>query len=212
MADGFGTSPFILPNMFGSPGQAVENTLRRQERKEERDYDRQLRERDKQNQYRLFNIREIDQDTDFSKFRTGEERFDTYTQKELQNIKNKALAEYVSLPPEEAKYKIGKDMQDLVQWHGAVTANIGDVKEGLKELNRKFPNIDPMQAHDLAYLNLGRDYLEKDAGGNLVRRKPEIVNPKNYVAELFTPENFSQLNIYTSLFQKSIELIPKTSV
>lgn len=210
--DGFNTSPFVLPNMFQPPGQALENTLRRQEREKEFEYENQRREREKQNQYRLFNIREIDQDTEFSKFRTGKERFDTYTKKELENIKNKALVEYVSLPPEEAKYRLGKDMQDLVGWHNAVTANIEKVQEGLQALNKTMPNIDPQQAHELAYLNMANDYLEKDPSGRLVRKNPEIVQPKNYVQELFNPENLSQLKVDTSVFQKAIESIPKTSV
>lgn len=185
------------------------NTILQRQRFE---YEKQRREQERQNQYRLFNIREVDQDTDFSKFKTGEERFDTYTQRELQNIKNKALSEYINLPPEEAKYKLGRDMQDLVSWHSSVMGNIGNLKEGLQALNRSTPNIDAQQAHELAYLNMANDYLEKDQSGRIVRKKPELVTPKNYIQEIFKPENLTQLNIDTSPFQKAIESIPKTSV
>jgi hypothetical protein len=206
MANEYSSSPFILPSQWGAPGRSLDDLIESQ-------YQNRERQERKKEQYRLFNIRELDQDTDLSKFRTGREVFDKYTQKEIEKIKNKALSEYMSLPPEEAKYKIGQDMKNLVEWHNAVSSNISNIESGLNEFKKTYSGtVDMLGANDIAYSNLANDFLERDASGEFVRKSPAIVGQRNYVSELLNPENLNKLNVNTSVFQKAIEGIPKTMV
>lgn len=172
----------------------ISETLNENKRyQDEKDYRAQKEKEGKAQQNRLFNLREIDQDTDPTKFKTGEQRFDDYTQSELAKLKDKALSEYVNLDPVEAEYRLSKDMQGLIQWHGAAKANIEKVKTGLTDFNKTYPNINAQKAHERAFLELGNDFLEKDENGQIVRKDPSLVKPRDYVSELNTTDALSDM-------------------
>jgi len=173
--------------------------------KQEVDYRNQKEKEAKAQQNRLLNLREIDQDTDLAKFKTGEQRIDDYTQKELASIKNKALTEYVDLDPVEAEYKLSNDMQQLINWHGAVKSNIDKIKEGLSGFQKTYSNTNPQKAHELAYLELANDFLEKDANGSVIRRDPSLVKSRDYISDLNTTEKLSQIVDDVTPFSKYIQ-------
>jgi len=203
MLDVSGFKPDYRPNptLGNIANTIIENTRYKQER----DYRNQKEQQAKEQQNKLYNLREIDQDTDPTRFKTGEQRFDDYTQKELASIKNKALTEYVGLDPVEAEYKLSQDMKGLIGWHNAVKSNIENIKTGLLDFNKTYPNINTQKAHELSFLQLGNDYLEKDKDGNIVRKDPSLVKQRNYVAELNTPDNLTEIVEDVTPFAKYIQ-------
>lgn len=203
MLDVSGFKPSYNPNQSLIQ---IANTLQEDSRyKQERDYRNKKEQEAKAQQNKLYNLREIDQDTDPTKFKTGEQRFDDYTQKELSAIKNKALTEYINLDPVEAEYKLSKDMQGLIGWHNAVKSKIENTKTGLTDFNKTYPNINLQKAHDISFLEIGNDFLEKDKDGNIVRKEPSLVKERDYVSELNTPDRLSEIVEDVTPFAKYIQ-------
>jgi len=174
MLDVSGFKPDYRPNT--TLGNIANTIIENTRYKQERDYRNQKEQQAKEQQNKLYNLREIDQDTDPTRFKTGEQRFDDYTQKELASIKNKALTEYVGLDPVEAEYKLSQDMKGLIGWHNAVKSNIENIKTGLLDFNKTYPNINAQKAHELSFLQLGNDFLEKDKEGSIVRKDPSGID------------------------------------
>ncbi len=177
MLDVSGFKPDYRPNT--TLGNIANTIIENTRYKQERDYRNQKEQQAKEQQNKLYNLREIDQDTDPTRFKTGEQRFDDYTQKELASIKNKALTEYVGLDPVEAEYKLSQDMKGLIGWHNAVKSNIENIKTGLLDFNKTYPNINAQKAHELSFLQLGNDFLEKDKEGSILRNDPSLVKQRN---------------------------------
>lgn len=194
MADSgaLGSYAYVLPQSNVSLEEAMQSAINRKDEQarysEQRDYQRQQQQSQQDKANRLYNLKEIDADTDPSKYLTGEQKFDAYTQSDLAKIRDNALQNYVKLDPAEMEYRLTKDMQDLIQWHTAGKNVIKSASESLKEFNKTYPNVNATKAHDYVYGNMLNDFLETDPTGQVKRKSTELIKPRDYVADLNKPE------------------------
>ena len=106
MANGFGTSPFILPNMFDSPGNAFQQGLRDQERRAERKYEIDYRNQRNQeaDDWRKLNL--IQELSNVDKYQTGEAVADAIGNMKSQEILQKYTQLASTMSPAELQAKI----------------------------------------------------------------------------------------------------------
>jgi hypothetical protein len=182
---------FVLPE--GGAHQATQNLVNAQERKRHEQIaltqQEQRRQEAQQQQNKMYNLRQIDEDTDAKQFQTGEQAIDNYTQGQLKSIMDNALTKYVNLDPAEAKMRLHRDMSDLIGWHSAVKSQIGDVKNSLAEFNKTVPNADAVKAHDYVYNKLAQNVMQQDPNtGKWVRKPVDFIKPQDYTSELYNPD------------------------
>ena|GEM_PF-5545957 len=169
MASPGGYQNIILPNQYPSPGEVMDKWIGRNqqesqferelaERREERDYQRQQ-------QNRLYNLREIDSDTDVSKYKTGQQAIDDYTIGELKKIKDNALQKYINLDPAEMEYRLTQDMNGLISWHQSINDDYKKMQAGLQQFAKDNPNIDINKANDFTMDALGKKYMAATRNG-----------------------------------------------
>lgn len=200
------------PNLFPSPWEVLQSQLNRKDRREERDaalnersMERQQsmleRQERRQDSDRLYNLREIDADTDFSKYQTGEQAFDNYTNNELGKIKSNAISKYINLDPAEMEYRLSQDMRGLMGWHAAGKASIGNIKQTIADLNKTYPNLDLTKAHDYLFNQMSSDFLEQKEG-QIFRKDPMLIKQRDYSSQLQDPAVFGQFINDTTPFGK----------
>lgn len=191
--NGYNVSPVVLPSLMGTPGDALSQQIEYNQRN-------QLRQDEQQKQNRLFNLRQINDLTDFDKYKTGEQALDAYSQKELGGIFNNAATNYTNLDPAEMEFRLKHDMQGFINWHNAATSQSNDIKSNLADFNKTYPNADLEKAHQIAYTNFANDFIDPKTGQ---RRDPAFINmDRNYVGELHDPEVLSQITNDISPLQK----------
>lgn len=180
MADSNGFEGVKIESLFGSPGAALEKLIDR--RREDDQFTRQLEERKSERDYtrqqqdRLYNLREIDSDTDPSKYKTGQEAIDGYTIGELKNIKDKALQNYINLDPAEMEYRLTQDMSGLIGWNSAIKDDYNKMQKGLMQFSKDNPNTDINKAGDFAMDELGKKYMTQTPDGKYGRLPTEQIN------------------------------------
>lgn len=161
---------------------------------------RQERQQEQQKQNRLFNLREINTLTDFDQYKTGQGALDAYTHKELNNISNKAMTNYVNLDPSEMEFRVKNDMQDFINWHTAAQGKADQIKQQLQDFNKTYPNVDYEKAQQMAYTNMANDFVDPQTGQ---RKDPSMINmSKSYVSDLHDPEVLTQITNDISPLQK----------
>lgn len=212
MADGFGTSPFVLPNMFPAPGNVLQNEVTRRDRQSAIDAEFQQRSIGEQQKNELYNLNRIRQATDLSKYNDVEQHVDAISAKELQKIQEHALQNYTKLDPAQMEFLLSKDMQNFVGWHGAAKAASKQLNEGFKMYKDVNKNIDPKQAYDVATNEFLKDFIDFKNDGTVGYKDPTTLQPRDYMGVLDSPEVLAQLNVDTSSLQKALESIPKTPV
>lgn len=212
MAEGFGTSPFVLPNMFPAPGDVLQNEVVRRDRQAAIDADIQQRGANEQQRNELYNLNRIRQATDLSKYNDVEQHVDAISAKELQKIQEHALKNYTKLDPAQMEFLLSKDMQNFVGWHGAAKAASKQLNEGFKLYKEVNKNIDPKQAYDVATNEFLKDFIDFKNDGTVGYKDPMTLQPRDYMDVLDSPEVLAQLNVDTSPLQKALESIPKTPV
>ena len=167
MADGFGTSPFVLPQMFAPPGQALDNKLDRDFREKqynsEMDWRRQ-RQQESDDWRKLQLIQEL---TDIDKYQTGEAAADALGYEKSQEILQRYTAAAGSMTPAELQYKISQDI-------GKTTVGMQNMKDELKlsdEKIKQYKKIYP-SLNDVELTKIVRaDVIGRRINGN------EFANP-----------------------------------
>lgn len=142
MATGYNRSPFVLPQMFQPPGQALDNALDRQMRQDELNYRREYQQqKDKENdEWKKLNL--IQELTNIDKYNTGEAVADAIGHQKAQDIFGKYTALAGSLSPAELQYRIAQDI-------GKTTLGMQGMKDELvrsdaqiAQLQKLYPTID----------------------------------------------------------------------
>ena len=175
MANGFGTSPFVLPQMFAPPGQALENTLRRDERESERQYEinfrnQRLKEADDWKKLQL--IQEL---TNLDKYQTGEQAADAIGFQRAQDLFQKYTAAAGSMTPAELQYKISQDIGKTTLGMQTMKDELMQSDAAIKQLKSAYPSLNAealMREHR-------KDILNRRVSGNDFVN-PQIVEPSNF--------------------------------
>jgi hypothetical protein len=206
----------ILPNQSAPFGQLLQNEVAYQ-----REQDRYNQQLDQQNQYRqeqqiqqnrMSNLRSIDDVFDFKQYQTGEQAFDNYTMKELQAVKQKALTEYVNMNPVEMQYRLQQDMKPLIEWHTAGRGALTNMKKGLQDFNKTYPNIDLPSAENRMTREMFTDFFEVDDNGQPKRKPVEFIKQRDYTQSLQDPNVLGELVNDTSPFLKEIKSFPTSTI
>lgn len=204
-----GFQNIILPREFPTQGEVLDKMIGRNqqesqferslaERREERDYTRNQ-------QNRLYNLKEIDSDTDYTKFKTGQQAIDDYTIGQLKSIKDKALSQYINLDPAEMEYRLTQDMNDLVGWHTAIKDDYTKMQQGLQQFAKDNPNIDINKANDLAMNGLGKKYMAQGQSGFERLPAEKINHSSNPLDVLNNPSVLGELTNDVKPFQDYVQ-------
>jgi len=141
MAEGFNTSPFILPQMFQPPGQALEDNLRRQDRQAERQYEidyRNQRNKEADDWKKLQLIQEL---TDLDKYQTGEQAADAIGFRKAQEIMQKFTAQAGSMTPAELQYKISQEIGKTTIGMQAMKDELVQSESKIQQYKRMYPSL-----------------------------------------------------------------------
>lgn len=202
MANGFGTSPFILPNMFDKPGDALQAGINRMDREKQyqREWDyRMLKEKENDEWKKLQLIQEL---TDIDKYQTGEAVADALGHQKANELFTKYTALSPSLSPAELQYKIGQDIGSTTNAMRGIKDELVLADQAVKAKKALYPSLDagslvrdvrsdiigrrmtgggfanPMtvnpSAMNLDDLDFLSDYIDVNKG-----LKDAVVNPKN---------------------------------
>lgn len=139
---GFNQSPFVLPNMFAPPGQALENTLRRDERQAERQYDidfRNQRIKEADDWRKLQLIQEL---TNLDKYQTGEQTADAIGYNKSQELLQKYTALAGGMSPAELQYKISQDIQKTSAGLQSMKDELVMSDAAIKQIKTLYPSLD----------------------------------------------------------------------
>jgi len=204
MADS-GLQGIVLPNFFASPGQALAQATQLKERREERDYERGLRLQKEAEQNQITNLNQIDKATAFDQYKIGQQQLDNYTLKQLKDIKDDALANYVNRPPAEVQYLLNQKLSKLAQWDQSAKTAYGQLGITIQDLNKTYPNVNISKATGLLMNKFASDYLTEDKNGVITPTQP--INPTDYSQMLNDPNVLGSLTDDVSPFAKHIQEI-----
>ena len=210
--DGFGTSPFVLPNMFPAPGAVLQNEILRRDKQQENRLEAELKAKENQEKSQLYNLNRIRQATDLTKYDDVEQHVDAVSARELQKIQENALKNYTKLDPAQMEFLLNKDMSSFINWHTGAKQASKKINEDFKLFKDQYKNINPKQAYDVATNEFLKDFIDIGQSGELSYKDPVSIQPRDYVGLLETPEILGQLEVDTSPLQKALEAIPKTTV
>jgi hypothetical protein len=199
MANGFGTSPFVLPNMFQPPGQALERGLAMQERRNERQYDidfrnQRLKEAD---DWRKLNL--IQELTNLDKYQTGEAAADAIGNQKASEILQRYTSMAGSLSPAELQGKITEDMQKTIGGMQSLKSELATSDKDISSIKQLFPGINTAKL---------RQEHRKEILGRRLKNGTDFVNPLDVNPSSFQLNNPDFLSYFVDdpkkLFTDSI--------
>jgi len=200
--------PSTMPTYGETLQQGIQNTARQGQ-----EYLQLAQQKQKDDeQRRMQNLRLIGQDTDFDQYKTGEQHIDDYAIGELKKISDKALTEYINLPPEELQYRLMNDLNPLFKWHTAAQGEYAKLNNTLTDLNKTYPNTDFGKARELGNQAFVNSLMQQDQNGSMMRKNPESIQSFDYNGLFQKPEVLGQIVNDTSPFQQAIFGIPKEAV
>lgn len=169
MADaGFGTSPTVLPNMFGSPGRALEdygNTLERQNQwNYQRDY-RKQKDLEADQWRKLQLIQEL---TDLSKHKTGSDVADALGNHLMSGIFQKYTQGAATMSPVELQAGIQKEMGGILGGMDAAKNDLAEADKQLAVIKQTLPELN----HAQLYEDIRKDIITR-------RLKPDVSDFRN---------------------------------
>lgn len=197
MANTQGLENVILPSFFGAPGDALEKNISRNQ--QESQFSRDLQERSAERQYarqqqnRLYNLSQINKETDADQYKTGQDRLDDYVMGELTRLKNNAISNYVNLDPAEMEYRLNQDMGNLVRWDAATKTGYKNLEKTLADFSTQYPNTDSQKAKQILENQFLRDVGNVDEQGNFMRKNPNQIQFSDYGATLMNPKVGAEL-------------------
>lgn len=202
MAAGFGTSPFVLPQMFQPPGQALDNKLDRdfREKQTQAEWDWRKQRQQEQDDWRKLGL--IQELTDIDKYQTGEAVADAIGHQKANELFSKYTSLSSSMSPAELQYKISQEIGATTNAMRALKDELILADQQVKARKTQFPSLDSgslmrdvradiinrrIRGNELAnpmtispsQLNLDdleyiSDYIDVNKG-----LKDAVVNPKN---------------------------------
>lgn len=149
MADpGFSTSPTVLPNMFGSPGQSLDNYNRGLQHKNERQFeiDYRLRKDEELDQWRKLNL--IQELTDLSKHKTGSDVADAIGHQLMSGVYQKYTQAAKDMSPIELQAKIQKEMGGIIGGMDAAKAELLEADKQMASMKTLYPELNHAQLYD----------------------------------------------------------------
>jgi hypothetical protein len=175
-APGFGTSPFVLPNMFSPPGQALERGIDRRERREERQYDidyRNQRNKEAEDWRKLNLIQEL---TNLDKYQTGEATADALGNEKAAEILQKYTAQAGAMSPAELQFKISQDINKTALGMGGIKDELTQSDKAIADLKQLYPTLNSRKLRE----EHRKEILSRRLKGDTDFQNPLDVQPSSF--------------------------------
>jgi len=198
MANGYqGDKAVTLPNMFPSPGQALDTRINDINRSNERKFDLDYRnQKDKEtDDWRKLNL--IQELTDLSKYHTGSDVADAIGFEKMNQVYQKYTAAAGSMSAAELQGNIQKEMAGVLGGMNAAKEELNLADEQLKVMKQKYPSLDVAR--------LGADYRKEILGRRI--KNNDFENPLTVGQSQFDIQNPDRLAQYITGNAKLTEAI-----
>lgn len=202
----------VLPSTMPTYGETLQQGIRNTQQQASGLLQMAEQKKREDEQRRMQNLRLIGQDTDFDQYKTGEQHIDDYAIGELKKISDKALTDYINLPPEELQYRLQNDLTPLFKWHTAAQGEYAKLNNTLADLNKTYSNTDLGKARELGNQAFVNSFMQPDQNGVMMRKNPQDIQSFDYNGLFQKPEVLGQIVNDTSPFEQAIFGIPKESV
>jgi hypothetical protein len=171
-----GDRAVTLPNMFPSPGQALQGVVagrqRDRERQQEIDY-RQERDRDTDDWRKMNLIQEL---TDLSQYKTGSAVADGLANRMMSGVFQKYTGAASNLSAAELQAGIQKDMQGIISGIGGLKSELDVADDQVKAIKQNFPDVDAAPLYDVYRKEIVDRHLNE--GGSDFRGPMQIGQPR----------------------------------
>lgn len=209
MAGTGGYENVILPSAFGGElGQAIQGGLQRQQQQQDKLLSMSNMIWNKQQQRRQENLRQLNQDTDFDQYKTGEQKIDDYSIGELNKVKNYALSNLMNLDPAEMEYRLQGMLNPIFKWHQQAKGAYTQGQQMLDDFNKTYPNADLGKARAVFENALTNDFLNPDG----TRKNPDQIKVSDYGSLLQHPDVLGAITNDTTPFTEFFQKMPKEEI
>lgn len=179
MANGFGTSPFILPQMFDKPGDALQQGLHNQERRTDRQYEmnwRLQRQQEADEWKRLALIRGF---TNIDDHHSGEGAMDDLGDKKMADL----ITEFTlgGYSPTEIQAKLPQRVRQTISALDAGKAELAQSDKSINEISKLYPGFIDTQSM--------REAHRKEILGRRLNPNGDFVNPSDVKPSKFDFSN-----------------------
>jgi hypothetical protein len=199
MADTQGYEGVVLPNFFGSPQDALQNSINLKERKREFDSNMDLQNRELAN--REAERKQIEDDqklqfiqnqTDPSKHLTANAKIDFTSQRMLSDLYKKYIALAPSMSMGELRYRIESEVAPIAQGDEAAKTIINNEFKKIQAVGLKNKNVNTEQLYDDVLKTMGNDFISTNPQGEMIYNPIDKINlNKDYTGGLLSaPDNF----------------------
>jgi len=194
MATTGGYENVVLPNLFSSPGEALDNATKLHQQRNDFNAEMNLRydqfAYDKKKQDDIDNwkkINYIEQETDPSQYLTGVQKADVLTQQMAENLKKKyiALASDPNVSINEIAVRLQNEWGNVIQGDLAIKNKIAQETANIKSASDKNKNLNTEQLRNDVLNAIGNDYIVQTPDGNLVYKPIDQIDyNKNYTGDI----------------------------
>jgi hypothetical protein len=162
---GYNISPVVLPNLWGTPGQALQGAIQHQERQKERQYEIDYRhQKDAEaDQWRKLNL--IQELTDLSKHQTGSDVANALGNTLMSDVYQKYTSSADKMSPIELQANIQKDMSGIITGMEGAKNELAMADDAMKGIKQAYPNIDTATLYDHLRKDVVSRRLKDDMSG-----------------------------------------------
>jgi len=172
MANGFSSSPFVLPNMYPSPGEALQSQIASKERDKERAY-RDQRDAEQDQWKKLGLIQDL---TDLSKYQTGSDVANAVGDKLASSVLQKYTGMASKMSPADLMGSIQKEMSGITSGMQAMKDELAVSDETLKSYKQMYPELDISALSKMIRADVVDRRMKGDAFLNPLEIQPSQLN------------------------------------
>lgn len=201
-----------LPNLFLTPGEALQNSIALNERRKERAADEAAAKAQNEQTLLLRNITSdislINDATDEKNFKSIIPRVRDYVHTTLADKKNQYLQlAQQGVDPIQLQMFINNDMADIGNWYNKANAAAEKMDAEFNLKKSEGLNVPVDEAYNYLINKFGQTYLKQDKDGKLVMVDPALIDDsKSFVNDLSNPQILSDPNVSSQF--STIDLSP----
>ncbi len=172
MANGFSSSPFVLPNMYPSPGETMQNMVAYKERDKERAY-REQKDAEQDQWKKLGLIQDL---TDLSKYQTGSDVANAVGDKLASSVLQKYTGMASKMSPADLMGSIQKEMSGITSGMQAMKDELAVSDDTLKAYKQMYPELDIAALSKMIRADVVDRRMKGDAFLNPLEIRPSQLN------------------------------------
>lgn len=144
-----GDKAVTLPNLFPSPGQALQGVIQQRQYDKQRQYEidyRQQKDREADEWKKMNLIQDL---TDISAYKTGEAVADGLANNLMSTVFQKYTAAAGQMSPAELQAGIQKDMRNIITGVGGLKSELSEADKQFANLKSLYPEVDIAKLYDV---------------------------------------------------------------